>query len=207
MSAGVLPSRVEISDTSDRPRAEPMLTSPQLDTDELLLEWEYGHPVEVPMSILSGVISNELNHHLTLHVRAHRLGWVTHEALIVLDRERRLARRPDVAFVSHQRWPLDRPLPAVDDWAVVPDLVVEVLSPTEPMEKVLEKVKEYFHYGVRLVWVIAPRLRLAYVYSSPLSVLVRTEADALEGGEVLPDFRLPLREIFAAVPTETATAR
>ena len=89
--------------------------------------------------------------------RRQRAWHVRTEMLFVLDAEHNLRRRPDVAFVSTARWPLDRALPETGDWDVVPDLAVEVISPNDVFKDVLAKVREYFHYGVQVVWVIAPR--------------------------------------------------
>ena len=121
----------------------------------------------------------------------------------LVDAEHNLRRRPDVAFVSTARWPLDRALPETGDWEVVPDLAVEVISPNDVFKDVLAKVREYFHYGVQVVWVVAPEERQVYVYDSPTHVRILTGQDELTGGEVVPGFRLPLGQLFqhAAAPT------
>ncbi len=61
------------------------------------------------------------------------------------------------------------------------------------------KLNEYFTAGVRLVWYVDPRTRTAAVYTSPQQCTVLGEADVLTGGDVLPGFELPLRELFAEV--------
>jgi Uma2 family endonuclease len=81
-------------------------------------------------------------------------------------------------------------------WDVVPDLAVEVVSPRDVLEDLLDRVFEYFQAGVRLVWVLSPKPRFAHVYESPVRVSLITESDALEGGNVLPGFRLPLHRLF-----------
>jgi Uma2 family endonuclease len=107
------------------------------------------------------------------------------------------SRRPDVAFVTFERWPLSRLIPATDNaWDVVPDLAVEVISPSDLAEEILEKVSEYFQAGVRLVWIIYPQQRLAYVHESLTQVRCLSQADELDGGVVLPGFRLPLGNLF-----------
>src|SRR5690606_11064349 len=67
-------------------------------------------------------------------------GTVVSEMLFTLRRSPLLRRRPDVAFVSAGRWPLDRPVPRGNGWEVIPDLAVEVVSPTDPFEDVLDRV-------------------------------------------------------------------
>jgi Uma2 family endonuclease len=54
-----------------------------------------------------------------------------------------------VAFVSTERWPLERPIPEDGDWEVVPDLAVEVTSSHDLWDEVLAKMHEYFEKGVR----------------------------------------------------------
>jgi Uma2 family endonuclease len=109
-------------------------------------------------------------------------------------------RRPDVAFVSYQRWPKAEPVPVTNAWDVVPDLAVEVVSPTETMVQVLEKVREYFQVGVHLVWLVLPPERLIYIYHSPTQIQVLTHADALSGEAVVPGFQIPVATLFEDMP-------
>lgn len=60
-------------------------------------------------------------------------------------------RRPDLAFDSYQRWPREKPVPRTEAWDVVPNLAVEVVSPTNTADQVLEKITEYFQAGVERV--------------------------------------------------------
>ena len=79
---------------------------------------------------------------------------------------------------------------------MVPDLAVEVVSPTDRAEAGLDKVREYFEAGVQLVWVIYPKLRVVHVFESFTRIRVLTRADDLDGGALLPGFRLPLATLF-----------
>jgi Uma2 family endonuclease len=108
--------------------------------------------------------------------------------------------------VSKDRWALDREIPEVGDWEVIPDLAVEVISPNEVHEDVLMKVNEYFAFGVRTVWVVVPRTREIYVYRTASDVRILTATDELDGGDLLPGFRLPLADLFRrqAVPAVEA---
>ena len=58
------------------------------------------------------------------------------------------------------------------------------------------KIEEYFQAGVRLVSVVFPAHRIVYVYESSVEVRVLTESDTLDGGNVLPGFRLRLDRLF-----------
>ena len=172
--------------------------------DEPLYEIVNGQRVDLPpMSAYATWIASRLHSRLGLYAEDKGLGMSVAEMLFVLDAEHNLRRRPDVAFVSTARWPLDRALPETGDWDVVPDLAVEVISPNDVFKDVLAKVREYFHYGVQVVWVIAPEERQVYVYDAPTHVRILTGQDELTGGEVVPGFRLPLGHLFqhAAAPT------
>ena len=107
-----------------------------------------------------------------------------------------LVRGPDVAFVSRARLPGGR-FPTDPYPALAPDLAVEVLSPGNTRAEMTRKRIEYFHSGVRLVWVVDCSDRSVAVYSSPSSFRVLTAADSIDGGEVLPGFLQPVAEFFA----------
>ena len=171
---------------------------------EPLYEIVNGQRVELPpMSTYATWLASRLHGRLWPYAEDKGLGTSVTEMLFVLDAEHNLRRRPDVAFVSTTRWPLDRALPETGDWDVVPDLAIEVISPNDVFKDVLAKVREYFHYGVQGVWVIAPEERQVYVYDAPTHVLILTGQDELMGGEVVPGFRLPRGQLFqhAAAPT------
>ena len=121
--------------------------------DEPLYEIVDGQRVELPpMSAYTTWIASRLHLRLGLYAEDKGLGTSVSEMLFVLDAEHNLRRRPDVAFVSTVRWSLDRALPETGDCEVVPDLAVEVISPNDIFKDVLAKVREYFHYGVQVVW-------------------------------------------------------
>lgn len=103
-------------------------------------------------------------------------------------------RSPDASFVATGRFP-DDVVP--DDFAaIVPDLVVEVISPGDRPRSVLDKVGEYLEAGVHLVWVVDPRQERAVVYRSLSEVQELGPSDELDGGDVLPGFRCRLRDIL-----------
>jgi Uma2 family endonuclease len=107
-----------------------------------------------------------------------------------------LVRIPDVSFISWNKFP-NRELPAEPIPDLVPDLAVEVLSEGNTAEEMSRKLREYFKAGVRLVWLIDPATRTAEVYISPRKKTTITEDGVLDGGAVLPGFRLSLQELFA----------
>ena len=102
---------------------------------------------------------------------------------------------PDVAFIRQERLP-EGGFPKGFS-RVVPDLVVEVMSPDDTYSQVREKVREWLAGGVQVVWVVDPERRVVEVWQSqeePAQVL--SEDDTLRGEPVLPGFELPVRVIF-----------
>jgi Uma2 family endonuclease len=59
------------------------------------------------------------------------------------------------------------------------------------------KLRDYFETGVRIVWEVEPRKRIINVYRSPSGPVTLQEEDELDGGEVLPGFRVKVATIFA----------
>jgi Uma2 family endonuclease len=95
-------------------------------------------------------------------------------------------------------------VPDVAAWPVVPNLTVDVVSPTNTAEDVLAKVRDYFRTGVQLVWVVYPEDESVYVYTSRTSVRILDRTGELDGGDVLPGFRLALAELFEQPPAQEA---
>ncbi len=95
-----------------------------------------------------------------------------------------------------ERWPLRRRVPRTEAWEVVPDLVIEVISQSNTADQVHEKIEDYFRSEVRQVWVIFPGTSKVYVYDSPTTVRILQIGDDLDGGSLLPGFRLPLAILF-----------
>jgi Uma2 family endonuclease len=155
-----------------------------------------------PMSTRAVMIASLLLQGLGAFARANQLGRVVQEMLFGLDPNGKLRRRPDVAFVSYGRWAKGRRLPDTDPWMVIPDLAVEVVSPTDQAEELRVRVRDYFQAGVQQVWVVYPKLELVDVYESLTHVRGRTLTEELEGGSVLPNFRLPVAAIFEEEASE-----
>jgi Uma2 family endonuclease len=128
------------------------------------------------------------------HVEAHDLGEVlAAETGFVVHRRPDTVRAPDVAFVAHDRVP-QAEVPGFPD--LVPDLVVEVVSPSDRASDVSAKAAMWVDAGVRLVWIVDPQARLATVYRPGGLAAVVGADGSLDGEDVLPGLRLALRSIF-----------
>jgi Uma2 family endonuclease len=144
-----------------------------------------------------GLLANRISFLLTAFVREHRLGDVlTAETGFVLSEDPPTVRGPDVAFVAAERVPTEGPPAGFARFA--PDLAVEVVSPSSRLSEVQDKALDYLDAGARLVWVVEPRARRVMVYRSRSDIRVLGLEEELDGGSVLPGFRLPVREIFEA---------
>ena len=154
-----------------------------------------------PASFEHGIQSMELGSVLRNHVKKHKLGIACGaETGFRLDAKNVLA--PDVAFVAKERLlenqdligrniRYDKFLP------FAPNLAVEVVSPSERAGEIKSKVKTWLNFGVDAVWVVYPKSREVHVHARAMSTQVFTEADTLDGGDVLPGFTCKVKEIFA----------
>lgn len=79
---------------------------------------------------------------------------------------------------------------------VVPDLFIEVISPSNTANDVPGRIREYSEAGARRVWVVYPTDRQVYVDESPKKIGILGLGDPLDGEDVLPGFRLGLDELF-----------
>jgi Uma2 family endonuclease len=104
---------------------------------------------------------------------------------------------PDVSFVSKERLKKIRLAP--DKFlAGAPDLVVEVLSPSDRMMQLNRKLDHYFEHGARLAWLVNWRKQQVHIYTADSIESLTNLDDVLTGGLVLPGFKCKLRKIFRA---------
>ena len=113
---------------------------------------------------------------------------------IVLERGPDTVRAPDVAYFSAERLPPDADIAGFLD--VVPDLIVEVVSPDDRVTEVREKAEMWTSFGARLVWVVWPETMTVDVYRPEESVVTLGAEDTLTGEDVLPEFSCIVREVF-----------
>ena len=132
---------------------------------------------------------------LGMFIEPRRLGTlVASDSGVLLERDPDTVREPDIAFTSITRLPADAVL---DGYAeVVPDLVVEIVSPGDRPRDLADKVAMWLSHGVRLVWVVRPASRAIEVHRSGAAVETLNEAATLSGNDVLPGFSCPISAIF-----------
>ena len=145
-------------------------------------------------SLIAGFILTEIN----VYLRQHDLGIVlgADGMLQILPDQIRI---PDAAFLSWDQF-ADRQVPDAAIWKLHPDLAVEVLSPSNSAAEIDCKIVEYFESGTQQVWVIDPRSKTAVVHHSSGQSHRIAHESALEGGDLLPGFSLPLATLFRIKP-------
>jgi len=164
---------------------------------DALYEVAYGQRIETaPMSTYASVVAAALFFQLQSYLAGQAIGRAVIETLCVLDAHANHRRRPDVAFISADAWPLDRELPEIGDWEVIPTLAVEIIHPSNFALDVLNKLHEYFRYGVSAVWHVYPNSREIYCYSSPVNVIILDETQMLTCEDILPGFRCDIGFLF-----------
>jgi Uma2 family endonuclease len=110
-----------------------------------------------------------------------------------IERDPDTVRAPDAAFIAHPRL---AQIPEAGYADLAPDLVAEILSPSDKPGEVLQKVGQWLSAGVRLVWVLDPARRHARVYRADGSVAIIGPDDELRGEDVLPGFRCSVHVIL-----------
>lgn len=152
--------------------------------------------VMTPASGAHGAIAGTLFAALNAFVEAHRLGLCFPDNTgFLLPGLGDTVRSPDVAFVRDDRLPSDG---IGAGWmSVAPDLVVEIVSPSETAAALEDKLRDYRIAGTRLIWVVDPGSRVVTVRRSDGGEQSLSETDTLEGADVLPGFAMPVARLFA----------
>jgi Uma2 family endonuclease len=182
-----------------------MATANQLVTAEELLRMpDDGYRYELvrgelrkmaPAGYLHGRVAINFTIPLGGYVRAHNLGVVcAAETGFKLASNPDVVCAPDVAFIRRER------VEEVGDvegyWPGAPDLAVEVISPSDTYAEVQEKVVDWIEAGTCMVILVISRQRTVTVYRSLTDIVMLTEHDTLDGGDVVPGWKIPVRELF-----------
>ncbi len=157
-----------------------------------------GQLVERNVGIESSWVAGQVFTRLDRFCQEHGIGWalLPDSGYQCFPHEPGLVRKPDVSFVKYGRFP-GGVLPK--GWAkIVPDLVVEVISPNDTAYELDDKLDDYQKVGVPLIWVINPRsrTRTVRVYRGDGTVSYLHENGELSGEDVIPGFRCTVREIL-----------
>jgi Uma2 family endonuclease len=116
------------------------------------------------------------------------------ETGFILDKQAATVLAPDIAFIRASRLPAGEVQSGFVP--IVPDLVVEIVSPSDRLTQVQDKVLAYLEYGVGLVWVVDSRRRTVTVYHPDRTARVLLEDDLLTGEDILPGFEVRISAVF-----------
>ena len=149
----------------------------------------------MPVGQEHGEIVVNLAAELRNFVKPRRLGRLTaSDAGVQLEWDPDTVREPDIAFISAQK---SSPGVRVTGYSEVPpDLVVEVASPGDSRRNLNDKARMWLSFGVRLVWVVHPDQRTVDVHRTNHPVATLSDAEALDGLDVLPGFTCQVRTVF-----------
>ena len=147
-----------------------------------------------PPSNYHALCCNEVAFQLNVHVRSQKLGHIAiNDGGVLVSRKPDTVRGPDIACWSRERMP-DPPRKGYAE--IAPDLVVEVLSPSDVFTQSLRKVQQYLRAGTREVWVAVPEDRSITVFRPGQEQIILSNGETLTGGEVLPGFSCLVADLF-----------
>jgi Uma2 family endonuclease len=167
------------------------------------LELERGEVVEMPPpGELHGVVCSLIVYLLSRYVFQRGKGYICcNDTGLLIERDPDTLRGPDIMLFNETRR-MEELSPKLTEG--VPCLVVEVLSPHDRTSKINLRVSQYLKLGVALVWLVDPEVRVVTVYQADKTHQVLDETDDLLGGDVLPEFRCKVADLFA-MPGQTTT--
>ena len=105
-------------------------------------------------------------------------------------------RSPDVAWVNQERWDALTSEQKEKFPPIAPDFVLELMSPTDSLETVQAKMREYLENGVKLGWLINPKRQQVEIYRLNQPLEIFHSPPNLSGEAILPDFILDLQRFW-----------
>lgn len=171
--------------------------------DEAPFELIDGERIPLALPVALHVLILKIIYAALLKYEQTGIGFAFSEAPFVLTDSAdwvKGSRLPDASFYLAERWTAYTQ--STPEWhskpfVIAPDLCVEIISQNDNYQEVDAKVDSYLRDGVKLIWVVNPRNQTVTVYTPGSDQFTRLKADAtLNGGDVLPNFRLPVKAIF-----------
>ena len=154
-----------------------------------------GELIEMPgPNINHGRITNRLSVSLTNYITnsGQNFGEIFSNMAVILSPK--TAPLPDVVFIRAEKI---NKFEGSQVFSGVPDLAIEVISPTDKWSEIIAKVKLYQSYQVTLVWVVDPFDKSVFIYRPDQATRLLFAGDDLSGEEILPGFTLPVKDLFA----------
>ncbi len=163
----------------------------QRENDHLRFELIDGEIIEMSgPGVLHGRIEIRLGRYLDIFAEENNLGIVTGAVGYYPADDRYNLLLPDVAFISFENAPVPVPEKFMP---TMPDLAVEIKSPSNTLVEVREKAERYLRMGTALVWIILPAQESVEIHPPAETLGI---GDSLSGEDILPGFELELRRLF-----------
>ena len=165
------------------------------ENQDKVLELERGEVVELNRpNIRHGVVCSNAAWLLGNYVRERNKGYVVcNDAGLVVERDPDTVNGPDV-FLYDESLPFEQlPFPYDEK---LPTLIVEVLSPSDRLGKVVQRVTRFLDRGTSIVWVLDPEARNLTVYRPGQSPVVLEPDQQVTGEDLLPDLKVSVAEFF-----------
>ena len=164
------------------------------ENQDRLLELINGEIVEKVPTEEHGVIALWIATFLNMYLLDNPIGLVSAEANHRVKGDNQNARLPDISFIKGKRDPVKK-----GSVSRMPDLAVEVKSPDDKPPELHEKANYYLKNGSQVVWVVYPEKLRIEVHRQGVEVQVLGMEDTLDGGDLLPGFTLPVKQIFRKI--------
>ncbi|MHB8627916.1 MAG: Uma2 family endonuclease [Aggregatilineales bacterium] len=142
---------------------------------------------------LNGAIVSTICEHIYSFLKQHALGRSYISASYHSPGDGRNVRQPRLSYVND----LSREVVEKGSASYMPDLAIEVKSPDDTYDQMREKADYYLKNGSKLVWLFYPEKRLVETRSAKTGTDILTIDDTLDGGDILPDFKLLIKTVFA----------
>jgi Uma2 family endonuclease len=164
----------------------------QPENAERLWELIAGEIFEVPSNPYVSAIAAKIIILIGIYLLKNKIGHLTGEAGGYMVAGERYA--PDVAFISYEKQPQ---LVKIGYNPNPPDLAVEVISSdsSEERDKLRIKITNYLSVGT-VVWIVKPEDKLIELHQAGKAVIIFREADTINGGDILPDFKMKVADVF-----------
>jgi Uma2 family endonuclease len=164
------------------------------ENSDKLLEFIGGEIYEVPTNAYCSAIASRIAGYIFMYLMQHNIGNLTGEQGGYRVSGERYA--PDVAFISYKR----QPELAKTGYNPNPqELAVEVFSPTDTDKRLSTKIGHYLATGT-LVWIVYPEDQEVVVFAPGQAPQTLGLDGVLDGGTVLPGFKLAVSDVFPKTP-------
>ena len=151
-----------------------------------------GEVIEKMPTQLHALIASLFAFVFSLYFRDNPIGWVFTELRIKLPKDDLNDTVPDICVVlkAGRQFNPNEPL------TFMPDLAIEIKSPDDSLIKMRKKANYYLENGSKVVWLVDTQRQKVEVYTVDDTEILGS-GDTLEGGDLLPDFKLSVSELWS----------